>query len=222
MQIRWPVTSHCRQNDVKSQKKWNISEDFFCIELKICTVMLTTKFHEMSTVTFPWQHNGLQALSIQKVKSEFSSFKKWSDRKLFFQQERLDSLKKLWELLLSKSAEKGRMLLFTQKRVHFLHETEEVMSWIVEKASYQYLNVIGNNKHYYMASTASRQDEPNPVLWLATWAGKMEWYCPLRIAHFVPAITFRQSPSGCTKVFFRKIFSMTVKRFSVISLSKWN
>ncbi|XP_074621265.1 spectrin alpha chain, non-erythrocytic 1-like [Acropora palmata] len=49
--------------------------------------------------------------------------------------ERLDSLKKLWELLLSKSAEKGRMLLFTQKRVHFLHETEEVMSWILEKAT---------------------------------------------------------------------------------------
>ena len=52
---------------------------------------------------------------------------------MFTQQERLDSLIKLWELLLSKSAEKGRMLLFTQKRVHFLHETEEVMSWILEK-----------------------------------------------------------------------------------------
>ena len=24
----------------------------------------------------PWQHNGIQALSIQRVKSEFSSFKK--------------------------------------------------------------------------------------------------------------------------------------------------
>ena len=52
---------------------------------------------------------------------------------MFIQQERLDSLIKLWELLLSKSAEKGRMLLFTQKRVHFLRETEEVMSWILEK-----------------------------------------------------------------------------------------
>jgi len=27
-------------------------------------------------VTFPWQQNGLQALSIQRGKSEFSSFKK--------------------------------------------------------------------------------------------------------------------------------------------------
>ena len=60
------------QNDVKRQKR-KISEDFFCIELKLCTVVaLTTKFHNISTVTFPWQHNGLQALSIQKIKSEFS------------------------------------------------------------------------------------------------------------------------------------------------------
>ena len=49
------------QNDVKSQKM----EDFFCIELKLSTVVtLITKFHNMSTVTFQWQHNGLQALSI--------------------------------------------------------------------------------------------------------------------------------------------------------------
>ena len=71
------------KNDVKSQK-WNISEEFFCIELKLCTVVtLITKFHDMSTVTFPWQHKGLQALSIQKVKSEFFSFKK-SDIALVF------------------------------------------------------------------------------------------------------------------------------------------
>ena len=57
----------------KITKKWNISEDFFCIELKLCTVVaISTKFHDISTVTFPWQHNGLQALSIQKIKSEFS------------------------------------------------------------------------------------------------------------------------------------------------------
>ena len=61
------------QNDVKSQTKWNISEDFFCIELKLCAVVIsTTKFHDISTVTFPWQHNGLQAFSIQKIKSVFS------------------------------------------------------------------------------------------------------------------------------------------------------
>ena len=54
-------------------KKWNISEDFICIELKLCTVVaFTTTFHDISTVIFPWQHNGLQALSIQKIKSDFS------------------------------------------------------------------------------------------------------------------------------------------------------
>ena len=35
-----------------------------------------TKLHDMSTMTFPWQHNGLRALSFQRGKSEFSSFKK--------------------------------------------------------------------------------------------------------------------------------------------------
>ena len=58
--------------------KWcKITKDFFCIELKLSTfVTLIKKFHDMSTVTFPWQHKGLQALSIQMGKSEFSSFKK--------------------------------------------------------------------------------------------------------------------------------------------------
>ena len=38
--------------------EYSISQDFFCIELKICTVVtLITEFHDMSTVTFPWQHN---------------------------------------------------------------------------------------------------------------------------------------------------------------------
>ena len=42
-----------------------------CIELKLSTVVtLITKLHDMSTVAFPWQHNGLQALSIQRGKSE--------------------------------------------------------------------------------------------------------------------------------------------------------
>ena len=50
----------------------------------------------------------------------------------------------------------------------------------------------------------------------------MKRYCPLGIACFVPAITFCRSPSRCTKVFFRKTFSVTVKRFSVISLLGWN
>ena len=75
MQIRWLVTPHCGHKMMQNHKKCNISEDILCIELKLCTVItLVTKFQYMSIVTFPWQHNGLQALSIQKVKSEFSSF----------------------------------------------------------------------------------------------------------------------------------------------------
>ena len=71
------LTSQKGHKVVQNHKKLIISLDFFCIALKLSTVvMLLTKFHDMSTVTFPWQHNGLQALSIQKGKLEFSSFKK--------------------------------------------------------------------------------------------------------------------------------------------------
>ena len=39
------------------------------MELKLSTVVtLITKLHDMSTVAFPWQHNGLQALPIQRGK----------------------------------------------------------------------------------------------------------------------------------------------------------
>ena len=71
----YDLRRHNRGRGAKSQKL-NISHDFFCIELKLSAVdTLITKFH-MPTVIFPWQHNGLQALSIQTGKSEFSSFKK--------------------------------------------------------------------------------------------------------------------------------------------------
>ena len=59
--------------DTKNHKKWSISEDLFRKELKLCTVVsLITKFDDTSTMTFPWQISGLQALSIQR----FPSFKK--------------------------------------------------------------------------------------------------------------------------------------------------
>ena len=66
--------------------KWrkNISRLF--IELKLSTVVtLITKFHDMSTVTFPWQQKGIQTLSTQTGKSEFSSFKKCYLLLLFIQ-----------------------------------------------------------------------------------------------------------------------------------------
>ena len=39
---------------------------------------------------------------------------------------------------------------------------------------------------YYMASSVSREDKLNPVLWLASQAGNMELPCPLRTTHSVP------------------------------------
>ena len=39
-----------------------------------------------------------------------------------------------------------------------------------------------------MAGCENGQDEPNPVLWLATRAGKMELSLSLGIARWVPAI----------------------------------
>ena len=71
-----------------------------------------------------------------------------------------------------------------------------------------------------MTSSVSGQDKPNPALWLATRTGKKERYCPL--ACFVSAIKFRRCPSGCMKLPFRKIFSVSVKIISVIFLLGWN
>ena len=47
---------------------------------------------------------------------------------------------------------------------------------------------------YYMASSASGQDEPNRALWLATRAGKMEPSCPLGITRRIPQAKFLQMP----------------------------
>ena len=87
-----------------------------------------------------------------------------------------------------------------------------------ERRSYRNIGVC----FYYMESSAIGQDEPNPALWWANRAGNLERYWPQGIARFVPAITFRRGRSGCTKVFFRKIFPVKVKGFSVIYLSGWN
>ena len=47
---------------------------------------------------------------------------------------------------------------------------------------------------YYMASSASGQDEPNRALWLATRAGKMEPSCPLGTTRCIPQAKFPQKP----------------------------
>ena len=47
---------------------------------------------------------------------------------------------------------------------------------------------------YYMASSASGQDERNRRLWLATRAGKMERSCPLGTARWIPQAKLPQKP----------------------------
>ena len=49
-----------------------------------------------------------------------------------------------------------------------------------------YLKSLGISEYYYMASTASGQDEPNRPMWLATREGKMEQSCPLRTTRCIP------------------------------------
>ena len=51
-----------------------------------------------------------------------------------------------------------------------------------------------NTAFYYMASSASGQDEPNRALWLATRVGKMEPSCPLGATRCIPQANFHQKP----------------------------
>lgn len=54
-------------------------------------------------------------------------------------------------------------------------------------------------------------------MWQALWVGKMNW---IPCCDWLPkwAMTFCRSLIACTKVFFRKVFSITAKRFPVILL----
>ena len=51
-----------------------------------------------------------------------------------------------------------------------------------------------NNNTYYMASSASGQDDLNRALWLATRAGKMEPSCPLGSTRCVPQAKLPRKP----------------------------
>ena len=53
-----------------------------------------------------------------------------------------------------------------------------------------WLSKLANISFYYMGSSVRGQDEPKPVLWLATRAGKMERSCTLGITRFVPQEKF--------------------------------
>ena len=51
-----------------------------------------------------------------------------------------------------------------------------------------------NTLTYYMASSASGQDEPNRAMWLATRAGKMEPSCPLGNTRCIPQEKLHREP----------------------------
>ena len=50
------------------------------------------------------------------------------------------------------------------------------------------------NHSYYVASSASGQDDPNCALWLVTQAGKMEPSCPLGTTRCIPQAKFPRKP----------------------------
>ena len=81
--------------------------------------------------------------------------------------------------------------------------------------------------HYYMASSASWQDEPNGALWLATRAGKME---PTRC---IPQAKFHQKPynksfidQGCSvkmaEYWPRSFFASLLTSTSSLSINTQN
>ena len=64
---------------------------------------------------------------------------------------------------------------------------------------------------YYMASSASEQDETNCALWLATRAGKMEPSCPLGTTRCIPQAKFHQKPYN--KSFIDQLFSVKMAEY---------
>ena len=66
--------------------------------------------------------------------------------------------------------------------------------------------IRGSTLFYYMASSASGQDDQNRVLWLSTRAGKMEPSCPLGTTHCIPQEKFPRKP--CNKSFIDQVCSV--------------
>ncbi len=60
-------------------------------------------------------------------------------------QDRLDELHRLWELLLSKLAEKGMRLQQALVLVQFLRQCDEVMFWIKDKEAFVTANEFGQD-----------------------------------------------------------------------------
>ena len=61
-----------------------------------------------------------------------------------------------------------------------------VLIWIISYI----LHTVNSKLYYYMASSASGQDDPNRALWLANRAGKIEPSCPLGTTRCIPQEIF--------------------------------
>ena len=87
-------------------------------------------------------------------------------------------------------------------------------SWICSPQTIPPATCKKNNNYYYMASSSSGQCAANSVFWLATWAGKMEWYCSPRTARFIPTKKISPKFKRVHESFLSpKLFSAKVKRF---------
>ena len=76
-----------------------------------------------------------------------------------------------------------------------------------------------NNSYYYMASSASGQDDPNRALWLATRAGKMEPSCPLGTTRCVPQAKLPRKPYN--KYFIDQVCSVKMAGYLANIQPSW-
>ena len=79
-----------------------------------------------------------------------------------------------------------------------LSHRQQTLYWLftqtILSSIYRNKPIVALTYIYYVASSASGQDEPNRALWLATRAGKMEPFCPLGTTRCIPQAKFHQKP----------------------------
>ena len=92
--------------------------------------------------------------------------------------------------------------------------------WSFRRKIYSFLRSVESIRQiYYMASSTSGQYASNSVFWLATWAGKMERYCPPGTAHFVPANKISPKFKQVHESFLSpKLFSAIVNKLRFLCL----
>ena len=117
-----------------------------------------------------------------------------------------------WQLVQTSYLKRVKLLLFLPYNKHLINRAKSVCmgeSW--PRSCVQTLTAFGLylrprvkilpyrpparlRANYYMASSASGQDDPNRALWLATRAGKMEPSCPLGTTRCIPQEKFPWKP----------------------------